>query len=745
MRFSPLALALGACLTLMCAASNGAEDPRTTSATSPRIGLALSGGGARGMAHVGVLKVLEEQHIPVDCIAGTSMGSIIGGLYAAGYSADELEKALLAMDWDDVFNDAPPRPDRSFRRKRDDDNYLIKAKPGYKDGKVRIPLAAIQGQKFDIELARLTLRAAEIDDFDRLPIPFRAVAADIETGEAVVIDDGSLAQAVRASMAVPGAFAPVEYKGRLLVDGGIANNIPIDVVRDLCADVVIAIDISTPLNKRDHLTSALSIVGQLTGILTRRNAEAQIATLKPGHDIFMVPKLGDLTSADFNRGADAIRIGEAAAREQLAALSRLARAPQATSVAHGAAGEGQPPIVSFIRLDNRSRLDDAVIRQRIEQPVGAPLDIGRMESGIQQVYGLDVFESVRYEVVEENGQTGVVVHAREKDWGPNYLQLGLSFSDNLEGDNAFNLGVAVLRNPINALGGEVRFAGSIGENPDASAEIHQPLDPLSRYFVASKLYWERDTLSLDNGGGGSDAGRYRLSQKGAILSTGRELGVWGEFRVGARWRSTVATAQAGPPVPGDRALFLAEPFVRLRLDELDNVNFPRAGQSGYLQWAGSSAALGGDTSYEQVGFNYLQAGTWGRHTVLTAATLHTTLDNDSPLVAEPRLGGFTQLSGFQTGELVGQHLTLVDLIFYRRISDIQWLPAYAGASIELGNTWERRSDIELDDAILAGSLFIGVDTPLGPLYLAGGLADGSHSALYLYLGKLFGQGTEGGL
>jgi NTE family protein len=188
--------------------------PQAAEPTRPKIGLVLGGGGARGSAHVGVLKVLEELRIPVDYIAGNSMGAIVGGLYASGMTPAEIEHELKTIDWVDVFDDAPPRPERSFRRKRDDDLYLVKPKMGFSDGQVKLPLALVQGQKFDLQLSRLTLPVADIRDFDKLPIRFRAVAADIETGKEVVLKSGDLAQAIRASMAVPGAFDPVEIDGR---------------------------------------------------------------------------------------------------------------------------------------------------------------------------------------------------------------------------------------------------------------------------------------------------------------------------------------------------------------------------------------------------------------------------------------------------------------------------------------------------------------------------------------------------
>ncbi|MEN8200058.1 MAG: patatin-like phospholipase family protein, partial [Thermodesulfobacteriota bacterium] len=291
------------------------------SAKRSRIGLVLGGGGARGAAHVGVLKVLEELRIPVDVIAGTSMGSIVGGLYAMGLSPEQIEREMLAMEWRDLFSDEPPREDRSFRRKRDDDYYTVKAKPGLKDGEVRMPMGFLHGQKFDIELNRLTLPVARIKNFDQLPIPYRAVGTDIETGEAVILGSGKLSQAIRASMAVPSAFDPVEIDGRLLVDGGLAANVPVSVAREMGAEIFIVVDVGSGLFGREEINSALDITAQLANFLFTLSGDRDIRTLSDG-DVLIKPPLGDIGGGSFDRVGEAIPIGEQATLQMRDALAR---------------------------------------------------------------------------------------------------------------------------------------------------------------------------------------------------------------------------------------------------------------------------------------------------------------------------------------------------------------------------------------------------------------------------------------
>jgi len=277
-------------------AAAGPPPDEDGSGVRPKIGLALSGGGAKGLAHIGVLQKLEEWDIPVDYVAGTSMGSVVGGLYAAGLSPDEIEEAVLSIDWTDLLQDHPERRYRSFRRKEEDRLYLLDFEFGLKGLKLRSSLGFLQGQKLNNMLRQFTQRAAGIVDFDELPVPFRAVATDIVTGEMVVLDSGDLPAAIRASMAIPGVFTPVEIGDRLLVDGGTARNMPVDVVRAMGADIVIAIDISAPLSDREQLRSSLAITSQTIGFLTRLNVEEQL----PLADLVLRPAVAGVGTLDFS-------------------------------------------------------------------------------------------------------------------------------------------------------------------------------------------------------------------------------------------------------------------------------------------------------------------------------------------------------------------------------------------------------------------------------------------------------------
>ncbi len=384
----------------------------------PKVGLVLAGGGAKGASHVGVIKVLEELGVPIDYIAGTSMGAVVGGLYASGMTAAQLEEAVKSLDWGDIFNDKPPRESRDFRRKLDDEGSLIRYKLGFRDGEIQLPRGIVLGQKLNFALRTLARRAIGIDDFDELSIPFRAVAADIETGRPVILKNGDLANAMRASMAVPGVFPPIEIDGKLLVDGGLSNNVPIDVVRRMGADIAIVVSFPDQLKKREELTSALSIVAQSIELLIGQNSREQLKTLRK-QDILIVPELGDIGAGSFDRAAEAIQIGEQAAWNVEVRLRRLVATrdrPGAVAV-----GQNRPTAASitldFIRIVNKSRLSDKLISSRLRLRPGDKLDLDVLEKDIANIYGLDYFETVEYQVVTDGDKSGIVITAKEKPPG----------------------------------------------------------------------------------------------------------------------------------------------------------------------------------------------------------------------------------------------------------------------------------------------------------------------------------------
>jgi len=715
--------------------ATAATDNLVGDASRPKIGLALSGGGARGAAHLGVIRVLEENNIPIDYIAGTSFGSIIGGMYAAGMSVEEIETELAAIDWGDMLNDLPPRSDRSFRRKRDDDIYRARFKPGFNDGKIDLPRGLIQGQKIDLEFTKLVLPVASVEKFEDLMIPFRAVAADIATGEEIVLSSGNLAVAIRASMSIPFVFTPVEVDGRLLVDGGIANNLPIGVVRDMGADIIIAVDIGTPLATKEEIDSVLVISSQLTGLMTRGNVKAQISTLTDT-DVLITPELGDISTGDFDIMAEAIPPGHDATLAQIDNLRHLAL-PDDEYQAYRASlfdPDLHLPVIDRIRLVNDSRFSDDYIMSRVvETEAGEPLDPAALERDIGKIYGLELFENVRYDITEEGDETVLTLGVVERSWGPGYLQFGIELDSNGDGENIFNMSTTYLKTGINPSGGEWRSGVQIGSEWALFTEFHQPFGPRYRFFINPFVGAQERIVNLVENN--DVTASFRVEETLAALSTGREFGNWGEARVGVRYADGKAKRAIGDPSLPDQPFNRGEVFVRLSHDQLDDFNIPTSGTFLTAEWLGSRESLGADSKFDQLSLQGDLIFTRNRNTFAASALYNSTIKGTAPIQNLFTLGGFGRLSGFTSRQLSGQHSALGVLSYYRRLNSNRRNPVYAGFTLESGNVWNVRNDMSLDDTIQAGSIFLGINSFLGPIYIAYGRAEGANEAVYFFIGK----------
>jgi NTE family protein len=717
---------------------------QASSGERPRIGLVLSGGGARGAAHVGVLKALEEMHVPVDAIVGTSMGAVVGGLYASGMSAADIEKLMNSIDWQDAFRDRPSRKDLAFRRKQDDRDFPVRLPLGLKGGKLLYPRGLIQGQKLNQMLRLQTLPVSSVERFDDLPIPFRAVAADIETGETVVLDHGDLATAMRASMSAPGVFEPVEIDRRVLVDGGLAENLPADIARAMHVDVLIVSDVSATLQKRDALTSPLDVSNQMLAILIRRETERQRATLT-ARDVVIEPALGTMTSFDFNEVHDAIAGGEAAARGATTRLSSLGLPPDkyAQYLALREVRNRPGPEIDFVRTDPRSQRYEKIIDAAMQPLVGKPLDTSTLEKRITELYGLDLFETVDYRMVRDQEQDGLEVRARRKSWGPNYVRFSLNLQDDFEGNASYNAASRFIITEVNRLGAEWVTDLQIGENPLFRTEFYQPISYAPRYFIAPQLLFEVRNLQLLNGQ--VPIAEYRVRSQEAELAFGREFGSWGELRVGVRRGQGQSRVHIGDPSLPESDFDTGEVNTRFAYDGLDNLNFPRNGQSLVMEWTAGRAGLGDDASSDILNLDALVARSWGRHTVVFWASGGSTVHDDSPTPSVQdffTLGGFLNLSGLTANSIAGPHYGIARILYYRQIGrgdrpGLLSVPVYAGLSFEAGNAWAERSQASLSNTRKDGSLFLGLDTFLGPIYIAAGYDSQGETAFYLFVGRPF--------
>jgi NTE family protein len=714
-----------------------AEKAPAAIASSPRIGLTLSGGGARGVAHIGVLKVLEELRVPVHCVVGTSMGSIVGGAYASGREPNDLERVVLATDWDAVFSDRPPREEISIRRKQDDYKTLFAPEFGVKDGGLVLPKGIIAGVTIEAYFRALTDPAVGATSFQQLPIPFQALATDIETGEAVVLDRGSVAQAMRASMAIPGAIAPVEVEGRLLVDGGIANNLPIDQTRKLCADVVIAVNISTPPLKREEITSVLTVTGQLINFLGLANAERQLKSLGE-RDVLIAPELGDISSGSFDRARDAIRIGEEAARKVSEQLRRYSLSPEQ----YAALREKQRVFerkglgtVDEIRFEGLKRSNPEVLRELVRSKPGEPLTEVKVGEDLRRIYGRGDFESIDYRIVEEPGKRVMVIQPQEKSWGPDYLRFGLGIATDFQGETNVSVLLSYRQAWLNRLGGEWLNELKIGTNNSLFSEFYQPVNERGTWFVAPYGFIGQTVRSVfvDS----DRVARYDVNEGRLGLDGGSALGTWGEARVGYVWRKIHAKVETGSPLLPRLEEDSAGLRARLTVDQFDHPYFPRRGYQSELNAYRADKSFGSDVDYERYEGFVSAAKGWGTHSFQVTAAGGTDRDTDMPAYETFTLGGPLRLSGFHIDEFTGRRYSFGRLLYYNhavKLPTILGSGLYAGGSLEVGRTAGAIGTTTTPGTLWSGSVFIAADSFLGPGYLGLGYGEGGRFSLYLLLG-----------
>jgi NTE family protein len=702
----------------------------------PKIGLVLGGGGARGMAHTGVLKVLRDLRIPIDYIAGTSMGALVGGLYAAGYSPEEIEQIFSRVDWNDIFRDSPPRSQASFRSKEDAQKYLFGAEVGLRKDRVSMSRGFISGQKLSTMLQTNTLQIPDPLNFNDLSIPFRAVATDLESGEMVILSQGSLAQAIRASISVPGMFSPVEIDGRVLVDGGIVCNLPVEVVKKMGADIVIAVQVGAPLAKRDTLTSALNVSLQVMDIMILQNVKKQ-SSLLTEKDFFISPVFEKISFQDFDKWKEIGAIGEEAAYRMKDLLAELSLSEESYQewVAAQKIFDTVDAVVEEVRVKSPGRISPKVVSARVSQEPGARIEREVLYEDLGRIYDLGWFSSVDFRFLGAGEKRILVIEPKEKPWGPDYIRFGFNLSDDFAGGGRYNFLTGIMMTEMNRLGGEWRNELQIGAIRRVRSEFYQPLLPSGQIFISP--FAEGAGTYYDVYEGYDLVARYKKSQ----ISTGVEAGFqwepYSRIKVGIRRDSIDARVEIGSPLfvrhNDTRILY----FANYLYDRLDNVRVPR---QGFRMEYGIDMARKGRNipSYDKVSFSFLKPFSWRRHTAIVGLSGGGNTGNEIPFFDQFSLGGLFHLSGYAPEQWRGQFFGLAKIIYLYRVSELSLpLRLSLGGSIEAGNVWQRRDDISLENLKHSGSVIGSVDTVLGTLFIGYGFGGNSSGVLYFSLGQTF--------
>ena len=732
----------------------------------PKIAVVLAGGGAKGAAHIGVLKALEEMNIPVDIITGTSMGAYVGGLYATGMSADEIESFIYSVDWNSGYRDRVDRSQRRVRDKEYEDRYQITTDLGLRFGEVRSPTGVVQGQNMLRILRETTGNLGRFDSFDDLAIPYRSVATDIVELEEVVLDNGYLVDAMMASMSVPGALPPYELNGHMLVDGGVVNNMPVDVARAMGADIVIAVDISTDYKTKEDFTGLFTVADQLSNYLVRRSTQEQAETLH-GDDVYIRPDVGQMETVEFNKMPGAFQAGYEITKKLESKLKGLSvsNAEYQEYIEHKQAARkdleyGDERVVDQIVLVNNTHYTDVLLTNRLELDTGRQLTTAEIEKAVENLYALDRFELITYHFEEIEGVNLLVFEVNEKSWGPNYLNFRFFLEDDFNTDSQYGIGMSANFTNLNSHGAELTFNVDMGTDKLIEAELYSPVLSSQQLFVSSKLNYNNENRNwpfsdIENPDIGSvyDFLPVSYTEFIAELAAGVQPTLWQEFRVGGRYTkgeieaSTIASA-------GTFDYNRLGVFANYRLDTLDDFAFPTRGMLIDLDYLVShdkspedfrQTNVEGDiedTVYE-ITARFKGAVTHSRHTLVGQAEYSFVESKNSSIPLDPReLGGFLNLSGIPRNSLIGQNLFYTSLVYRYKWMDNDFglfeAPVYLGASLEHGGVWSD-NDLKLHEAPLynAASVFFGVDSPIGPIMLAYGRTEQDLDAVYLIVGTSF--------
>ncbi|WP_175721359.1 patatin-like phospholipase family protein [Burkholderia anthina] len=730
----------------------------------PSIGLVLSGGGARGYAHLGVLKVLEENRIPIDCIAGTSMGAVVGGLYASGMAADEMQKRLSEVNLADIAFDVTDRADLPQSSREDERLYINGLTLGFGKKGVKAPVGLVQGNRLQALLANWTAAVPTNQPFDQLPIPYRAVATDLQTGQMVVLDHGSLPLAIRASMAMPGLFAPAEINGRALVDGGLVSNLPVDTARQMGANVVIAVDIGSQLRPLDALASPADVMQQMVGILIRQNVTSQRKQLD-ARDILLTPDLGSLAFTDFQNAKQAIAAGAAAATAALPRLKPFALTPEQYAVYRSAHAQPLPPPIRITRIDIKTTggVPKRVVADALHVKPGDTYDPATVS---QDLLGLTTggnFESVTQQIVSHGDDNVLEINAREKYWGPNFLLFGVGMSSSSTDEGGFRLHVGYRRPWLTESGLEFRADTTIGSDlQSARVELRQPLSSTYGYYLSPYAEYQRRYANLYDDSGEVKLNQYLMQTARAGIDFGLPLARLGDFRIGLGYATGHGSPNYNLPFSTDEVSggptllwpsFTSQALTaraRLVIDQLDDPMFPRRGyytelraERSLLSHNSESAMLfGGDNRpYTELYGKAMIAQQFGRHSLSATIEGGKSIGGTNLINAfNFTLGGFQHLAAYAADQLNGNALAYGNVTYMNQLMTFNASPVKAlsiGASAELGNVWSSGEQIGGGTLKQSYTFFTSLSTAFGPVYMGVALAPGGRRNIYLQLGRTY--------
>ncbi len=734
---SVLILLLSCALHLPAQESAGGTVP-VSSAHRPRIGLALSGGGAFGLAEIGVIEWLEENRIPVDRIAGTSMGSIIGAMYATGMTPSEMRKFAEKIDWDEAFLPEPVYTQLAYRRKQDRRNYLIGAPLGIKHG-LTGPNGYNPGQGVGLLLDRIAFPESGVSTFDALPIPFRCVATDMQSGDAVILSDGPLAQAVRASMAIPGVFTPVEINGRLLADGGMVQNIPVETVHSMDADAIIAIELHLPPGDIGQLGSLTGVLSRAIDVMIVQNERHSLALADEKISVDMK----GFWVTDYSRVDELIKLGYTSAAAHSSGLMKYAIQDPAEwkTYLEERQARKHAPIKSIEQIEVTGANPDTNrrIQNQLSEHLNQPPDLRKLDTQLTRIAGRGQFDDLGYEGFVHNGVPGIRVTAHEKSYGPPFVDLAV----NVEGSGVaafdFSAGTRITFMDVAHRGGEWRNDFLFGSNNLAATEFYQPLGQ-SRFFVAPYAFASK--FARNSFTGLTRSAVFGDERAGGGFDIGFDSGRRSEVRVGYQifdGKLSPLIGAAGLPIAHGST---GEVRGRYVWDGQDSPSVPSAGTrvvATLTRTLQSPALPKAITQLDVQTSNFFPVGP--KTSLFVSASGGTTFTGTAGPFQVFALGGPFHLGAYLPDEFLGNHYAYSSFGFRRELYKLPTLVGrkiYWGGWYEAGTAFGSATD-NPGPIVVRGTFNLGfiVDTIVGPVAVAGSVSPTGQSRVNFSIGKLF--------
>jgi len=733
-----------ALLATLAAAAPAAASPADPPPSRPRIGLVLAGGGAKGGAHVGALKVLEEMRVPIDCIAGTSIGALVGAGYATGQPAAEIEKFVTGIDWAAVIGGVGRRTLEPIEQKRLALEAGSKLQVGLVDGKLVTPSGLADASSIDDLLRSYVARARTVTDFNKLPIPYRAVATDMVTGDMVVLDRGDIATAMRASMAIPGAFSPVVLDPWILSDGGMVRNIPIDVARATCADNVIVVNLVEPLPTREKLVQAQQLLSRSMDVMFEVNERAQLATLTERDVLINVP-MGDITTGDFERLPETIPLGEAAARKAVDRLAALSvPAPQYAAWRNGiTTSQAIEGTIAEVRVEGLEYVNPEYLRTLTKVHPGDAVAVGDISDDARHMAALDELDSVAYTLEGEPEASTLTWFPKEISLGQDVLRPALGLFADGGGDFKFLLGVQHVRHWINPLGAQWRNQLQIGDESSLMTSFYQPLDVAQRTFVEPAAYVERTVEDLYDHN--DRLAIYEFVDYGGRLDFGLNSSRYSQVRLGYFFNRRKTRIDTGLTIFPQIDVEDAGLEVSARYDSRDTPNFATKGLAAAVHYERVDDSFAADRNWERLEGGIRRSISIGKYVTWLSLAGGTDLGSDLPPDRYFSLGGSRVLPAYQHDELRVSDYWIAETSFLRRLktlSPIKNQAIYAGLGIQYAGLYDR-IDVPGDgdeENVLGGYVFLAGPTALGTFTLGAGFTE-DQANVWISIGKPITSGT----